>query len=198
MPQKDGLEHPGLYLRRVREEMGISQQALADKLGVSVQSVSSWETARYEMPSAQIESLDILYLAWQWENRSHLQSCEGCGASLQPPGVWLGYSDLGVPLVKIACGSCGRSHITQLATSASVILTQASKFPPRRGEYFVAKRAGDGIVVSGVCICCPICCTLTSLNDALHRITNDGGVTPSIICPNGCGFHTYVKLSKWE
>ena len=31
-----------------------------------------------------------------------------------------------------------------------------------------------------------------------HRITPDGGVAPSVVCPTrGCAFHAYVRLGNW-
>ena len=31
-----------------------------------------------------------------------------------------------------------------------------------------------------------------------HRISEDGIVTPFVVCDQGCGFHEYIKLVGWE
>lgn len=43
---------------------------------------------------------------------------------------------------------------------------------------------------------CPKCGEAGSL--AQHKIADDGMVTPSVVCPNDCGFHEYVKLDGWK
>ncbi len=43
---------------------------------------------------------------------------------------------------------------------------------------------------------CPKCGDAASLSQ--HIIAQDGLVTPSVVCPNGCGFHEYVRLGDWE
>ena len=31
-----------------------------------------------------------------------------------------------------------------------------------------------------------------------HSISSDGTVSPSVVCPYGCGFHEFVKLEGWD
>jgi hypothetical protein len=42
---------------------------------------------------------------------------------------------------------------------------------------------------------CPICGNACSLSD--HEIAPDGTVSPSLICPYGCGFHEFIHLDGW-
>lgn len=46
-----------------------------------------------------------------------------------------------------------------------------------------------------IMISCPQCGTVAGLD---HDIASDGTVTPSVICPIGCGFHDHVRLSMWK
>ena len=47
---------------RLRKELGLSQQGLAVKLGVSLSSVSRWERGRHKVPRA------LLIVLRQWAN----------------------------------------------------------------------------------------------------------------------------------
>lgn len=42
---------------------------------------------------------------------------------------------------------------------------------------------------------CPKCGFDAELD---HNIANDGRVTPSVLCPQGCGFHEHVRLLGWK
>lgn len=42
---------------------------------------------------------------------------------------------------------------------------------------------------------CPDCGRLFCL--AKHRIADDGRVSPSVVCPHGCGFHVGMTLQGW-
>lgn len=33
---------------------------------------------------------------------------------------------------------------------------------------------------------------------ATHSIDEDGTVSPSVVCPYGCGFHEFIKLEGWD
>lgn len=33
---------------------------------------------------------------------------------------------------------------------------------------------------------------------ATHSIAEDGIVSPSVVCPYGCGFHEFIKLEGWD
>lgn len=43
---------------------------------------------------------------------------------------------------------------------------------------------------------CPGCGRLFCL--AGHRIDERGQVSPSVVCPHGCGFHVMMKLEGWS
>lgn len=43
---------------------------------------------------------------------------------------------------------------------------------------------------------CPNCGAYGVLED--HEIGGDGSVTPSVVCPEDCGFHDYVMLVGWH
>lgn len=42
---------------------------------------------------------------------------------------------------------------------------------------------------------CPKCGVVGTLDE--HEIRGDGTVTPSVVCPNDCGFHDMVVLEGW-
>lgn len=44
-------------------------------------------------------------------------------------------------------------------------------------------------------VSCPGCGKTISLSK--HGINPDGTVSPSLICPHGCGFHDFIKLEGW-
>jgi len=45
-------------------------------------------------------------------------------------------------------------------------------------------------------VSCPGCGQSTSISQ--HTIDADGKVTPSLVCPFGCGFHDFVTLENWK
>lgn len=42
---------------------------------------------------------------------------------------------------------------------------------------------------------CPTCGRVFCLVE--HRISTDGRVSPSVVCPYGCGFHVFLQLDGW-
>lgn len=44
-------------------------------------------------------------------------------------------------------------------------------------------------------IVCPKCGQEAMLTN--HKIGADGAVTPSVVCPRGCGWHEHVRLDGW-
>jgi uncharacterized Zn finger protein len=48
---------------------------------------------------------------------------------------------------------------------------------------------------SSVRLTCPACGFDAELD---HEIARDGTVTPSVECPNSCGFHEHIKLKDWR
>lgn len=47
----------------------------------------------------------------------------------------------------------------------------------------------------GAFVACGFCGETASLAD--HTIADDGAVTPSLVCPMGCGWHVYARLKNW-
>lgn len=45
-------------------------------------------------------------------------------------------------------------------------------------------------------VVCPDCGGRTNLRN--HQVDEHGRVSPSLICPFGCGFHESVVLDGWE
>jgi DNA-binding transcriptional regulator YiaG len=50
----------GQRVRRLRSALGLSQQGLADELGVRQQTVSEWETGLYQPRGASVRMLDVV------------------------------------------------------------------------------------------------------------------------------------------
>jgi hypothetical protein len=59
----------------------------------------------------------------------------------------------------------------------------------------IARPALGPPIVNAI-ICCPTCGRDAALSR--HSIAADGTVTPSCVCPEGCGFHDHVKLVDWD
>ena len=43
---------------------------------------------------------------------------------------------------------------------------------------------------------CPECGVRGALTD--HSIAADGSISPSLVCPAGCGWHVFARLLGWE
>jgi len=115
--------------------------------------------------------------------------CE-CGQRLCMPGIFLGQTALLVPIVQFQCPA---GHVTRvsLETMRPYNALRSEVFPAPRGQY---KTCADGPVFT-----CPLCPQgLIPLKLPVHTVHADGRVTPSVICPQGCGFHAYVTLSDWR
>lgn len=65
------------------------------------------------------------------------------------------------------------------------------KAPLAPGHWRPIKRDGKPLVK----VACPSCGAEGDLSE--HKINANGGVTPSLICPNDCGFHAQVVLGSW-
>lgn len=49
-----------------------------------------------------------------------------------------------------------------------------------------------------VAVVCPICHGTLTLSSAIHKVANDGTVSPSFVCTKvGCTFHTFIRLAGW-
>ena len=44
-------------------------------------------------------------------------------------------------------------------------------------------------------LCCPTCGHAFCLVG--HRVNDQGDVSPSVVCPHGCGFHVMMRLDGW-
>ncbi len=62
----------------------------------------------------------------------------------------------------------------------------------RPGEWAPA-RTEDG--KDTVDITCPECGRIGSLG--CHKISREGEVNPSVLCPFYCDFHAMIRLEKW-
>lgn len=69
-----------------------------------------------------------------------------------------------------------------------------------RGDVDLDKGSWQGgITYAGIktaLISCPKCGQIASLS--YHEIDDNGFVSPSVVCPNECGFHEYIQLSLWN
>lgn len=68
----------------------------------------------------------------------------------------------------------------------------AARHRPAGSWMFLTTHTGQ----RSATISCPGCGRIGKLED--YHIGADGRVSPGISCPNGCGFHDYALLSKWE
>lgn len=107
--------------------------------------------------------------------------------SLAAPAPWIGFTDFRQPVIEIKC-SHGHAIRIQLATMASYKAPRATEFPPKRGEYF-----HNGETTQ---FCCPLC--LCTFGMKAHKIAANGVITPSVVCPKKCGFHTDVTFMDWK
>lgn len=117
--------------------------------------------------------------------------CPTCKVEVNeaPPAQWIGFTEYRQPVVQYKCKH-GHSITVQLATMASYKAPRAKEYPAKRGEYF--RGTADQVALQ---FCCPLC--LSTFGMGAHQILPDGTVTPSVVCPNKCGFHTNVTFLDW-
>lgn len=113
--------------------------------------------------------------------------CE-CGKEINPPGLYLGITAQRTVLVLYGC-CCGRAIYGQAETLAPYTADKGT-FPPSRGEYVK--------LASGIKFACPLCKSVFGIAAPVHTVDADGTVKPSVVCPNNCGFHTFMKLADYE
>lgn len=116
-----------------------------------------------------------------------MAKCE-CGKEIKPPGLFVGLTKDRTPLVLYHC-DCGRAKYAQQETLAPYTADKG-KFPPARGEYVK--------IESGIKFSCPLCKSMFGIAAPVHTVEATGEVKPSVVCPNGCGFHTFMKLADYE
>lgn len=118
-----------------------------------------------------------------------MDKCQ-CGAELKAPGMWVGYNEYHVPVAILHCQSCGSIIPMQINALKPYAADLAKAFPPPRGEYQIAPD-------KTVNFTCPICKGTHGLGAPIHTIGEGGAVTPSVVCPYGCGFHVWMTLKDW-
>lgn len=94
---------------------------------------------------------------------------------------------VGVEIIK---APDGLTHVCMLERADLSWFTRSSVFPPIRGSWF---RASDGTLT----YCCRVCGKISGHNPSIHTVAPDGCVSPSWICPHGCGAHWWVRLNEW-
>lgn len=116
-----------------------------------------------------------------------------CGepVELKFPIPIIGITELNVAIILYTC-KCGFAIHMSLETMKPYIADRCNVFPANRGEYQVAPGGGVNFT-------CPICkCSFGLRPSSVHTILDNGEITPSVICPNGCGFHTWMTLKDWR
>ena len=111
-----------------------------------------------------------------------------CGRPLNLPALWVGYTEFFVPVALFTC-TCGQLTHGQIETMKPYVATRSESFPPGIGEYKV--------IPDGVLFICPLCKAMSPIRHPTHTIDSSGIVQPSVVCPNGCGFHTMMTLKDW-
>lgn len=46
-------------------------------------------------------------------------------------------------------------------------------------------------------VCCPSCGRCMAIAARVHQVETDGRLTPSLVCPFDCSFHTFVRFAGW-
>lgn len=76
---------------------------------------------------------------------------------------------------------------------------RSEAFPPMRGNYFVGIPVEDNDpACQKPLFMCPVCQGLSPIAAPTHTVSDAGEVTPSVVCPYGCGFHTHMTLEGWK
>lgn len=91
----------------------------------------------------------------------------------------------------------GRSSVLMSTTqnqaiSAVEVADMDIQMGREKGQWWGVQREGK----RGATLICPGCAIHAGLMD--HAISADGSVTPSVVCPEDCGFHEYIRLVGWE
>ena len=99
---------------------------------------------------------------------------------------------LGVDPLKrhMAVVVCAMGHTVPIAFEGPQPIPRSNSFPPTKGTWW---KGADG----GVALSCPGCGFLAGVNPPVHTVDQAGGVTPSWVCPNTCGYHKFIMLEGW-
>lgn len=123
------------------------------------------------------------------EKRGSVMIACRCGNSLTLPAILVGLDRNKSLVLEMQCRGCGKKTKLLYTNLREVKLDRAEKLPPPRGSYH---KGADTLM------CCPLCKCLSPIKQPVHAIDQEGVVAPSVVCPNGCGFHAFVTLDKWE
>lgn len=113
-----------------------------------------------------------------------------CGEELALPALYIGKTEHGIPLAQFQC-KCGQATNAQIDSMKPYTAKSGKGFPPPRGEYVAYD---DGRIQ----FTCPVCQGTTGIVAPIHTVDKDGKVSPSFVCPYGCGFHTWMTLDEWK
>jgi len=117
-----------------------------------------------------------------------MDKCQ-CGKEFKLPALFIGYTEYHIPVAQYQC-SCGTVTNMQINGMKPFKTDRTDKFPPPRGEYIVAE---DGSIT----FTCPVCKGFSPIAAPIHSVGPDGAVSPSVVCPYGCGFHVWMTLKDW-
>ena len=112
-----------------------------------------------------------------------------CGRDLVYPAMLMGVDRNAVAWVQFTC-ECGRKLLSPHTTIRPFVFTRSSTFPPKPGEWWATPEGGQ-------MICCPLCKGMPGVRAPEHSVDSSGVVSPSYVCPSGCGFHTYTTLKGY-
>lgn len=76
----------------------------------------------------------------------------------------------------------------------TITLWRASKHWPSPGTWTFLRQSSERTEPSAR-VSCAKCGAMASISD--HSIEGDGTVTPSVVCPDECGWHVHVVLEGW-
>ena len=120
--------------------------------------------------------------------------CAQCGEEVNAVGgVFIGSTAGKVPVVQSLCAN-GHPTQTQLQVIKNMDMLRSENYPPAPGNY-------QGSKAENIQLCCPICRGNFGLGigKGPHSLNEETGViTPSMVCPYGCGWHTHITLDGWE
>jgi hypothetical protein len=112
-----------------------------------------------------------------------------CGNDLKLPATFIGYTEQRIPVAQFSC-ACGAITNAQIDTMAPYAANRSEAYPPKRGEYIPLPDC--------VQFTCPVCQGISPISAPTHQIDPAGKVTPSVVCPHRCGFHTHMTLVGWD
>lgn len=115
-----------------------------------------------------------------------------CGLEFEPkaPAIFIGADELYRQMVQFQCPS-GHPIMLALDTMKPYFAEKSVEYPPKRGEYFKGQEKNSAFQ-----FCCPVCKQIFGME--AHKVDSNGVVTPSIVCPAGCGFHAHCTFKDYK